>query len=58
MTGGAVGLDGIHLTARGYAFMANKFLEAIDAKFGSNFVASGNVAKAGDYPTNYNPALR
>ena len=57
-TGGAVGLDGIHLTARGYAFMANKFLEAIDAKFGSNFVASGNVAKAGDYPTNYNPALR
>ena len=51
VTGGAVSLDGIHLTARGYAFMANKFLEAIDAKFGSNFVASGNVAKAGNYPT-------
>ena len=58
VTGGAISLDGIHLTARGYAFMANKFLEAIDAKFGSNFVASGNVAKAGDYPTNYSPSLQ
>lgn len=56
-TGGAISLDGIHLTSRGYAYMANKFLEAIDAKFGSNFIASGNVAKAGDYPTNYSPAL-
>ena len=53
VTGGAVSLDGIHLTARGYAFMANKFLEAIDTKFGSNFIASGNVAKAGNHPTNY-----
>ncbi len=58
VTGGAIGLDGVHLTARGYAFMANKFLEAIDAKFGSNFTASGNMAKAGDYPTNYSPALQ
>ena len=58
VTGGAIGLDGVHLTARGYAYMANKFLEAIDAKFGSNFKASGNVAKAGDYPTNYSPALQ
>lgn len=57
-TGGAISLDGIHLTAVGYAFMANKFLEAIDAKFGSNFVASGNVAKAGNYPTNYSPLLQ
>jgi hypothetical protein len=57
-TGGAIGLDGIHLTARGYAYLANKFLEAIDAKFGSNFIASGNVAKAGDYPTNYSPTLQ
>ncbi|NCO64296.1 MAG: G-D-S-L family lipolytic protein [Flavobacteriales bacterium] len=53
VTGGAVSLDGIHLTARGYAFMANKFLEAIDAAFGSNFKESGNVANIGDYPTNY-----
>ncbi len=57
-TGGAISLDGVHLTARGYAYMANKFLEAIDAKFGSNFIASGNVAKAGDYPTNYSPTLQ
>jgi len=57
VTGGAVGLDGIHLTARGYAFMADKFLEAIDTAFGSNFVASGNVANIGDYPTNYSPLL-
>ncbi|WP_298478971.1 G-D-S-L family lipolytic protein [uncultured Maribacter sp.] len=58
VTGGAISLDGIHLTARGYAFMANKFLEAIDMQFGSNFIASGNVFKAGDYPTNYSPTLQ
>lgn len=57
VTGGAIGLDGIHLTARGYAFLANKFLEKIDEAFGSNFIPSGNVAKAGDYPTNYSPTL-
>ncbi|GGK23859.1 outer membrane protein [Yeosuana aromativorans] len=56
--GGAFSLDGIHLTARGYAYMADKFLEAIDTTFGSNFVASGNVANIGDYPTNYSPALQ
>lgn len=59
VTGGLVSLDGIHLTARGYALMANKFLEAIDAKFGSNFVASQTVAKAGNfsvaYPVNLQP---
>lgn len=57
VTGGAIGLDGVHLTARGYAYLANKFLEKIDEAFGSNFIASGNVAKAGDYPTNYSPTL-
>lgn len=57
VTGGTVSLDGIHLTARGYAFMANKFLEAIDATYGSNFVASGNVAKAKDYGVAYSPGL-
>ncbi|WP_308991551.1 G-D-S-L family lipolytic protein [Mariniflexile litorale] len=57
VTGGAIGLDGIHLTARGYAYLSNKFLEAIDTAFGSNFIASGNVAKAGNYPTNYAPNL-
>ncbi|MEW4923469.1 G-D-S-L family lipolytic protein [Algibacter sp. 2305UL17-15] len=56
--GGAISLDGIHLNARGYAYMANKFLEAIDENFGSNFIASGNVAKANDFPTNYSPTLQ
>jgi lysophospholipase L1-like esterase len=58
VTGGAVSLDGIHLTARGYAYMANAFLKAIDATFGSNFEASGNVPNLGDYPTNYSPLLQ
>jgi hypothetical protein len=56
--GGLVGLDGIHLTTRGYALMANKFLEAIDAKYGSNFIAAGVKANVGAYPTNYSPALQ
>ena len=58
VTGGLIGLDGVHLTARGYAYMANSFLQAIDNHYGSNFVASGNVAKAGEYPTNYSPLLQ
>ncbi len=58
VTGGLVSLDGIHLTARGYALMANSFLEAIDATYGSNFVASGNVAKAVDFPITFSPTLR
>ncbi|QTD36292.1 G-D-S-L family lipolytic protein [Polaribacter batillariae] len=59
VTGGLVSLDGIHLTGRGYALMANKMLAAIDAKFGSNFtLATDGLAKADDYPTNYSPALR
>ena len=56
--GGLVSLDGIHLTARGYALMANKFLEAIDKTYKSNFVASKTLAKAGDFPTNYSPTLK
>lgn len=58
VTGGLVSLDGVHLTSRGYAVMANAFLKAIDAKYGSNFVASGSLVNAGDYPTNYSPAFR
>jgi hypothetical protein len=56
--GGLVSLDGIHLTARGYAYMANLFLKAIDDTYGSNFGESGNFAKAGNYPTNYSPSLQ
>jgi hypothetical protein len=55
--GGLVSLDGVHLTARGYAYMANKFLEAIDATYGSNFIAADVVAKADDYVVQYSPEL-
>jgi lysophospholipase L1-like esterase len=55
--GGLVSLDGIHLTARGYAYMANGFLQAIDDTYGSNFEASGNLAKARDYDTAYSKGL-
>ena len=56
--GGLVSLDGIHLTSRGYAVMANEFLKAIDTTYGSNFIAAGVKADVGSYPTNYNPAFR
>lgn len=59
VTGGLISLDGVHLTGRGYALMANKIMEAMDTKFGTNFtVATNGLAKADDHPTNYSPALR
>ena len=59
VTGGLISLDGVHLTGRGYALMANKIMAAMDTKFGSNFTTATNgLAKADDYPTNYSPALR
>ena len=58
VTGGAIGLDGIHLTARGYGLLANEFLKSIDAQFGSNFIESGNMINIGDYPTNYSHTLQ
>ena len=59
VTGGLISLDGVHLTARGNALMANKILEAMDSGFGTNFgTATDGMAKAGDYPTNYSPTLR
>lgn len=36
VTGGAFSLDGVHPGPRGYALIANKFLEAINATYGSN----------------------
>ena len=58
VTGGLVSLDGVHLTARGYALMANEILRAIDSEFGSNFEdATDGLAKAANYPTNYSPGL-
>lgn len=39
VTGGAFSLDGVHPSARGAALIANKFAEAINAKYGSTFKA-------------------
>ena len=36
VTGGGFSLDGVHPSPRGYALIANKFVEAINAKYGSN----------------------
>ncbi|HMC00215.1 MAG TPA: hypothetical protein VKN14_04160 [Flavobacteriaceae bacterium] len=58
VTGGAVSLDGVHATSRGYALVANLFLKAIDVTYGSNFEASGNLVDIGNYPTNYSPLLQ
>jgi len=57
VTGGLVSLDGIHLTAQGYAIMANEFMKAIDKTYGSNFEASGSLFNVANYPTNYSPLL-
>jgi len=49
VTGGAFSLDGVHPSARGYALVANKILEAINAKYGSNFKG----VDLADYPIMY-----
>jgi len=49
--GGFFGLDGYFPTARGYALIAKKMMEAIDATYGSNLSDAG--LDIGDYPTNY-----
>lgn len=36
VTGGAFSLDGVHPSPRGYALIANKFIEAINTTYGSN----------------------
>ncbi|WP_431243387.1 hypothetical protein ACQ9BO_01580 [Flavobacterium sp. P21] len=35
VTGGAFSLDGVHPSARGYGLIANIFIDAINAKYGS-----------------------
>lgn len=35
VTGGTFSLDGVHLTGRGYALIANEFLKTINEKYGS-----------------------
>lgn len=47
--GGAFGLDGVHLTPRANAYIANKFLEAIEKKYGSSF----RKYKPQDFPFSY-----
>lgn len=47
VTGGAFSLDGIHPTARGYAYTANLMIQAINAKYGAT-IPQVNI---GDYPT-------
>jgi hypothetical protein len=51
--GGAFSLDGIHITPRGNAYIANKFLEAIRAKYGTVLP----MKKMKDYPISYPPTL-
>jgi lysophospholipase L1-like esterase len=36
ISGGIFSLDGVHLTPRGYAVVANQFIKAINAQYGSN----------------------
>ena len=35
ISGGIFSLDGVHLTPRGYAIVANEFIKAINAKYGA-----------------------
>lgn len=52
VVGGAFSLDGVHPSARGYALIANKFVEAINAKYGSTF----KPLDLADYPIQF-PAV-
>ena len=49
VSGGAFSLDGVHLTARGNAYIANKFLQSINGTYGSTF----RMYKAVDYQISY-----
>lgn len=57
VTGGAFSLDGVHPNSRGYALIANEMMKAIDAAYGSNFEASGNLVDVSTYTTTYSPTL-
>lgn len=48
--GGAFGLDGIHITARANAYIANKFMEAINATYGSTLRMYSPEAFPFSYP--------
>lgn len=53
VTGGAFSLDGVHPSARGYAFIANEFLKAIEATYGAS-IPEINI---GNYPIQYPQTL-
>jgi len=47
ISGGIFSLDGVHLTPRGYAIVANEFIKAINSKYGSNIPLADVSAYAG-----------
>ena len=49
VTGGAFSLDGVHPSARGYALIANKFVEAINKTYNATL----RTVNLGDYPIQY-----
>ena len=49
VTGGAFSLDGVHPSARGYALIANKFVEAINTTYGATL----RTVDLGAYPIQY-----
>jgi lysophospholipase L1-like esterase len=53
VTGGAFSLDGVHPSARGYAFIANIFIDAINEKYGSTI----RKVDLGKYPIQYPASL-
>lgn len=58
VTGGVFSLDGIHPNPRGFALLSNLMMKTLDATYGSNFQASGNLLNIGNYPTNFSPTLQ
>lgn len=47
ISGGIFSLDGVHLTPRGYALVANEFIKAINKQYGSNIPAANVSAYNG-----------
>ncbi|AMR31794.1 G-D-S-L family lipolytic protein [Mucilaginibacter sp. PAMC 26640] len=47
ISGGIFSLDGVHLTPRGYALVANEFIKAINKQYGSNIPAANVSAYIG-----------
>ncbi len=58
VTGGVFSLDGVHLTARGSALIADEMLKTIDATYSSNFGEAGALNDLGEFPVFYSPDLR